>query len=200
MIQTDSGPVWRFRTLPKDIGVALFVLVALGLGLLLRLSVEGRTVTFQEPDSPFRMAYPAGWGNVSPPEGALLYAENPLTPSPFKAAITVERRELDPSQPAPLDLLVDRRVEEYGTRSNFAFFDRRELTVGGQPATEVEYAYVTQPILGPQRAALPVVVHAREVIVSAGGRVYYITLDSPAEFFETASGQFDTILNTVQLQ
>ena len=53
MIQSNQGePLYRARMLPKDLGVAIVVLVALTLGLGMRFQVEGRVKQFQDGTVP----------------------------------------------------------------------------------------------------------------------------------------------------
>jgi hypothetical protein len=204
MIRTTEGErLWRVRMLPKDLGVALVLLAALGLALLLRGQVEGRTTTFQAADAPFSISYPATWGSSLVAEQApdiLLTVEDPLTDSTFKTRLSVENTLLDPASPPDLATLVNRRIDTQDDRTGYHFIGQGETTVAGAPARQLEYAYVAQPIDTPGRPALPVVVHTREYVVQAGDAVYYITLAAPESEFAEASARFDRILQTVSVQ
>ena len=196
---TDEPKVLPLRTLPKDLGVALAVLVALGLGLLLFVSADGRTRVYQSDDAPFRMTYPATWIYAESLQDVLLKVEDSQADSAFKTALTVESRELDPQSPPTLQTLLDRRVEQRGALTGYHFLANDETTIGGLKAMQLQYAYVVQPIDEPRRASLPVVVRAREYIVVTQDRTYYITLAAPENEFERASARFDRILQTVQV-
>lgn len=201
MIQTtDSGAIYGVRNLRKDIGVALVVLFALALGVLLRTQAEGRVQQFQDPNSPFHIAYPASWSAAGSLQDALLKVANPQTDSAFKTNLTVESRDNDPSSPPDLQTLLDRRVEQHNALTGYHFIANHDATVGGVNSAMFEYAYVVQPIDQPRRPSLPVVVQAREYIVAAKDRTYYITITAPQSDFETASGQLDRMLQTVQVQ
>ncbi|HET9224366.1 MAG TPA: hypothetical protein VFO07_17770 [Roseiflexaceae bacterium] len=195
---TDEPKVRPLRTLPMDLGVALAVLVALGLGLLLFLDTAGRTKVYQSADTPFQMAYPATWMDATSLQDVLLKVEDPQADSAFKTALTVESRELDPQSPPTLQTLLDRRVEQRSALTGYHFLANAEATVGGLKAMQLQYVYVVQPIDEPRRASLPVVVQAREYIVVAPDRTYYITLAAPENEFARASAQFDRMLQTVQ--
>ena len=186
--------------LPKDVGVGIVVLVALLLGWLLYHQVNDRMTIFQEQNSPFQLTYPATWSSASSLQDVLFKVEDPLTDSIFKTALTVERRDLDPATPPTLQTLIDRRVSDHGALTGYHFLADHDATVGGVKAEQLEYAYVVQPLDTPRRASLPVVVHAREYIVIAKDRSYYITLAAPENEFVDASAQLDTILKTVQVQ
>ena len=196
---TDQPNVLRLRTLPKDVGVALAVLVALGLGLLLYLRVDGGTRLYQSADTPFRITYPASWIDAESLQDVLLKVVDPRAASAFKTALTVESRELDPQSLPTLQTLLDRRVEQRSRLTGYHFLANQEVTVGGAKAIRFEYAYVVQPIDEPRRASLPVVVLAREYIVVAQDRTYYITLAAPENEYERAGARFDQIIQTVQV-
>jgi hypothetical protein len=201
MIQTtDTGELYRVRMRRKDIGVALVVLLALASGWLLRFQTEGRVKLFQDANSPFRIAYPTSWGVSDSLQDVMLKVADPQTDSTFKTSLTVESREIDPANPPNLQTLLDRRVEQRAALTGYHFLSNAETTVGGVNSAVFEYAYVIQPIDQPRRASLPVVVQAREYIVAAKDRTYYITLAAPQNEFETASARFERIIQTVQVQ
>lgn len=188
------------RMLPNDVGVVVVVLVALLLGWLVYRQVNDRTTVFQEPNTPFQLAYPATWSSANSLQDVLFKVEDPMADSTFKTVLTVERRDLDPAAPPTMQTLVDRRVNDHGALTGYHFLANRDATVGGVKAEQLEYAYVVQPLDTPRRASLPVVVHAREYIVIAKDRSYYITLAAPENEFADASAQLDAILKTVQVQ
>ncbi|HEX9372349.1 MAG TPA: hypothetical protein VF897_15145 [Roseiflexaceae bacterium] len=200
MIKTPENEVYGIRMLRKDVGVAVVVLLALGLGWLLRAQVVNRVTVFQDQDSPFRMAYPATWSSADSLQDVLLKIQDPQTASAFKTTLTVERRELDPQSPPTLQSLVDRRVAARGTLTGYHFLSSGDATVGGAKSAQIEYAYVVQPIDAPRRASLPVVVRAREYVVVAKDRTYYIALAAPQDEFAGASARMERLLRTVQVQ
>ncbi|MFL5806339.1 MAG: hypothetical protein ACJ8CR_31990 [Roseiflexaceae bacterium] len=196
----DDQALWRVRMLPKDLGVALVVLAALGLALILRVQVEGSVRQFQAPDAPLRLVYPATWRSASSLQDVLLKVENPLSKSTFKTTLTVEARELDPAATPPLQELVDRRIEQRSSLLGYHFLASNPARVDETDAVQIEYAYVVQPIDEPRRASLPVVVHAREYVVSAGERSYYVTLAAPADEFAGARAALDQIIGSARLR
>jgi hypothetical protein len=194
---------YQLRTRPKDLSVLLVLAVALTLGYLLYRSVETRTTTFQADPAvaDFRLAYPSRWiGSASLLDINLLKVEDPLAPSAFKTTLTVEQRPLDLADPPTLQTLLDRRVEQRQTLAAYHFLTNRDTTVSGERAVELEYAYVAQPIDQARRAALPVVVHAREVIFVTQDQSYYVTLAAPEQAFAQASRDFDRVLASIQAQ
>jgi hypothetical protein len=198
--QRAETPLYpTLRTLPKDLGVALIVLLALAFGWLLFTQTDGQTRTFQEQDAPFRISYPASWDNAALEGDELLRVEDRLTDSIFKTTLTVERRDLDPASPPPVQILLDRRVADHSTLVGYHLLGSEQARAGDKDAQQLEYAYVAQPLDGPRRASLPVVVRVREYMVALPDRVYYITLAAPEQEFDAASSRLDEIIQTVQI-
>lgn len=201
MIRTPTDErLFRMRLVPKDLGVALVALAALGLAWLIMQQATGRTREFASEDTPLRLSYPAGWSSVDSLQDVLLKVEDPYAPSAFKTSLSVEERLLDPGAPPTLQALMDRRVSERGQLMGYHFIAEAEATVDGQRAIRSDYAYVVQPIDEPRRPALPVVVLAREYIVIAGERSYYLTLAAPEADWERASERFEQIVASARLQ
>lgn len=196
----ERGVFYPVRMLPKDLGVALVVLVALALGGILRYQVDGGTRTFQDPDSPFRITYPATWAGAGSLQDTLLRVEDPRTDSTFKTALTVEGQGLDPASPPTLQTIVDRRIAGHEALTAYRLLENTEATVGGARGARIDYAYVVQPIDVPGRASLPVVVRAREYVVVTRERTYYITLAAPEREYADALARFEGIIEKVQVQ
>jgi hypothetical protein len=197
---TDQANDFRARLRRQDVGVVAVVLVALALGWLLRLQVDNRTRAFQDADSPFRLSYPADWIEAESLQDVLLKVEDPRTVSALKTSLTVESRELDPASPPTLQTLVDRRVTQRRALTAYRYLSDAETAVDGARGAVLEYAYVVQPIDAPRRASLPVVARAREYIVVAKDRTYYITLAAPEAEYDGVRPRFDQIIQTVRLQ
>jgi hypothetical protein len=200
MIQTEHGTIYGQRFLRKDIGVAIVVLIALALGLLLRVQTANRVTIFLDKDTAFSITYPATWGSVESLQDVLLKVEDPQTNSAFKTTLAVETRDLDPQSPPTLQQLVDRRIAQRGALTGYHFLSSNPATVGGAKAMRQEYAYIVQPIDQPRRATLPVVVHAIEYVVVGKENAFYITLAAPEGDFADARAQLEQIVQTVKVQ
>jgi len=200
MIQTEHGTIYGQRFLRKDIGVAIVVLIALALGLLLRVQTANRVTIFLDKDTAFSITYPATWGSVESLQDVLLKVEDPQTNSAFKTTLAVETRDLDPQSPPTLQQLVDRRIAQRGALTGYHFLSSNPATVGGAKAMRQEYAYIVQPIDQPRRATLPVVVHAIEYVVVGKENAFYITLAAPEGDSADARAQLEQIVQTVKVQ
>jgi hypothetical protein len=199
MLQTPTNEtVWRVRLWNKDLGVAVALLIALALGWLMMYRAENRTRSFSDPDGGFTIVFPEGWLGGDSLLDLLLKVENPAAASPFKTALSVERRDLDPANPPTLQTLLDRRVAERELLTGYHLLSDEETTVGGEPALVTRYAYVVQPIDEQRRASLPVVVLAREYIVVSGERSYYITMAASETDELRARARFEQIIQSVE--
>ncbi len=199
---TNANQDDKFLGVPhlgKDLGVAIVVIAALLLGWLLRTTTLNRTSAFQDSATGLSLQFPAAWGTVDSLQEVLLKVENPATDSSYKTNLVVEARDLDPQNPPTLQEFVDRRVTQKGNLTGYHFISEKEDTVAGEKARQIVYAYVVQPNDQPRRVSLPVVVIAREYIVVAKDRVYYLTVAAPEQEFTAASAQLDNILQTVNL-
>jgi hypothetical protein len=191
--------VRTFRTLPKDVGVIIVLLIALALGWGLRATTANRSTSFTDDVTKFSLSYPATWGKVESLKGLLIKLEDPRAASVFKTSLTVDTRALDPQNPPTLQALVDRRVAQNGNLTGYHLIALSDATVASAKAQRLEYAYAVQPIDQPRRASLPVVVHAIEYIIIAKENAFYVTLAAAESDFENASMQFDQILKTVKV-
>lgn len=201
MVTTANSPSpYRFVVWKKDLGVAIVVTVALLLGLLLREVVVNRTKVYQDSQSPFRMEYPAGWVTAESLQEVLLKVEDPTANSAYKTTLTVEARDLDPSNPPTLQTLVDRRVQDRSALPGYHFISNDPATVGGAQGQQLRYAFINEPIDTPRRVSLPVVVVARDYIVTTKDRTYYITLTAPENEFDKASTRLDSLIQTVKVE
>ncbi|HMQ34639.1 MAG TPA: hypothetical protein PKD53_28140 [Chloroflexaceae bacterium] len=200
MTEATDDRIYDLRLRPKDLGVALIAaLCLLGGWLLMQRTVE-RTIAFQSELTPLRLAYPAGWVEVPGAENILLNVADPATPSAFKSFISVENRPIDPASPPTLQTLLDRRVEQRQQLTGYHFLSDGEAEVAGVRALVSDYAYVAQPIDEARRAALPVVVQAREYILLTADQSYYVTMAAPEGQFAEASRQFDRVIASMQVQ
>ncbi|NTW00152.1 MAG: DUF1795 domain-containing protein [Oscillochloris sp.] len=195
----SSTPVYRPQLLPKDLGVALVAIFALGLGWLIMIQTEGRTRDYTEPAGGIRLAYPATWISVDSLQDLLLKVEDPQAASAFKTTLSIERRDLDLASPPTLQTLLDRRVEERAQLTGYHLLADGEAMLSGQRAILLEYAYVVQPIDTPRRTSLPVVVHAREYLVIASDRSYYITFAAPEESYTQVTATLERIIRSMKL-
>jgi hypothetical protein len=196
MTQAASGENFMgVRYLRKDIGVAIVVAVSLLAGWLIGRYVESRTTTFASADVPFSVAYPVSWVTAeSLLDAPLMKVQDPLTESAFKTSLTIDSRELDAAAPPTLQDLLDRRVEQRQALTGYHFLANSET------AMQYDYTYVVQPADQPRRASLPVVVVAREYIVTTKDNVYYISFATPEREVERSLGRLEEIVKTVKLQ
>ncbi len=197
---TNDAPIYALRLRAKDLGVVILAVCCLLGGWALMQTTTTRTRRFQTDVAPLTFAYPAGWIATDMPENVLLRVADPGTVSAFKTTLTIESRLLDPTSLPTLQTLLDQRVAERQALPSYHFLADAETTVQGVRALRSEFAYVTQPIDAPRRAALPVVVHACEYIIVATDQTYYVTLVAPEGEYAAAIAQFERVIASMKVQ
>lgn len=200
MARNDVANFHRLRLTPIDLGVALLMIVALAFGLLLRGQVADRLATFQSPDAPLQLSYPADWREAGTLQDVLLNVEDSFVESPFKTTFTVQSQDLDPAAPPSLEELTNRRIDDRSALVGYHFLSSGPTEVAGNAATLIEYAYVAQPIDEPRRPSLPVVVTARDYVVVKGASSYYFSIAAPESDGEQALATMEQVMRSVQIQ
>jgi hypothetical protein len=149
-----------------DIAVIITVIFALFLGLGIRNNAVNASRTVELGEGLPSIKIPSDW-ITGQPEGMLLQARNPRSPSIFNAEVSVTTLALPPGQDAVAarTILGLQRTQE---------FDRyRELyadavLVNGEQGILVTYAYVADPSREQGSNAAPVVVQAQDLIFPSG--------------------------------
>jgi len=195
------------------------VILALIVGWVLKVSIQGQTATFTSETLSVR--YPVDW-LLGEDEEALFTVRDPDSPSTFKTTFSarveplgeVEEEEyvfkvegVDASvKPlgqvtglnAAANRLVMRRnkeLEEYNVLS------ARATTLMGQEALAIEYAYVDSPRAGWATApSLPVVVQAVDTVTVKGDQVYVFTYAADTNIFAQEKDTLAAILESVRLK
>lgn len=189
----------RLHLTPIDVGVALLVLVALGLGLVVRGQIADRTARFQIENEPLQFNYPADWREVGSLQDVLLNVEDSFVDSTVKTTLTVAAQDLDPAAAPSLEELVSRRIDDRSTLTGYHFLSSGPADVAGNKAELIEYAYVAQPIDEPRRPSLPVVVTAREYVVVKNNRSYYFTIAAPEMASERSQTTLEHVIGSVRI-
>jgi hypothetical protein len=149
-----------------DWAVVITLLLALFLGLGIRNNAMNASRSVELGDGLPTLKVPSNW-ITDTPEGALLKASNPSSPSIFNAELTVTTRPLAAGQ----DAVAARTA--VGLQHTQDLLHYRELeavpvTVDGQSGILVTYAYVADPTREQGAIAPPVVVQAQDLIFPSG--------------------------------
>lgn len=195
------------------------VILALIVGWVLKVSIQGQTATFASEALSVR--YPVDW-LLGKDEEALFTVTDPDSLSTFKTTFSarveplgqVEEQEyvfkvegVDASvKPlgqvtglsAAANRLVMRRNKEL---KEYNVLSAREATLRGQEALAIEYAYVDSPRAGWATApSLAVVVQAVDTVTVRGDQVYIFTYAADANVFAQEKGILAAILESVSLK
>jgi hypothetical protein len=184
--------------------VFLVVAIALLAGWFLKMSIEGRSETFTGGN--LSISYPASWvrEGSAPDQGLALKASNLHSTSLYRPNVAIQLTQAAPALPGTEDQLTPTVTTwTFGNSqklANYRVLGTEKVEVTGQPASRVDYTYVSEPIASPYRRALPVVVEAVDYIILYGDSAYVVTLAADAQQFEAEQGRFETILSSLRFR
>lgn len=181
--------------------VFVVVAVALIVGWFLKMSVENSTTTFSGEG--ISINYPTTWLR-EPGAGAagLLFKVSDLrSGSLYSTNLTLQTTEPVQAPAGDKDKLTP-SVTSWGfgrsqALNNYRVLSTKSITLAGQPAAQIDYTYVSNPITSPYRQALPVVVEATDYLTLFQDRVYIITTAADSTRFEQDKDRFETILRSM---
>lgn len=180
--------------------VWLVVILLLIAGLFLKISIEGRTRTFN--GSGVSISYPNGWVQLTG-EGQLLYVADPFSSAQFPTGVTVRQlpvEEVGRNLATIGDVAAAWAMRQGRDKQVYRVLSIEPATINGQNAVKVEYAYVPQVAPGGQTNAVPVVARAQDYLVQQGESLTVFTLAAAANVFETNMDLWQSVLDTVQIQ
>ena len=195
------------------------VILALIVGWVLKVSIQGQTATFTSESLSVR--YPVDW-LLGKDEDALFTVTDPDSLSTFKTAFSARVEPLGEGEEqeyvfkvegvdasvkplgevtglnAAANRLVMRKNKEL---KEYNVLSARETTLMGREALAIEYAYVDSPRAGWATApSLPVVVQAVDTVTIQGDQVYIFTYAADANIFAQEKGTLAAILESVRLK
>jgi hypothetical protein len=179
--------------------VVALLIVALILGWAVKGWVEGQTIPFTSEDGMLSLRYPANWLEQVDKD-ALLSVSDIRGEGVFKPVFSVATREMNPDFPlTPDDLVVTMSLRRAEELTAYRILSTGSRTVDGMEASEVSYAYVSDPAGGLQQS-VPVVVEAVDCLVIHEGKVYVLTFAAGSESFGQEEGTFNSILASVDFK
>ena len=195
------------------------VILALIVGWVLKVSIQGQTATFASEILSVR--YPVDW-LLGKDEEALFTVTDPDSLSTFKTAFSARVEPLGETEEQEYVFKVegvDASVMPLGQvtglnsaanriimRKNkdlkeYNVLSTTPTTLSGQNAIAIEYAYVDSPRAGWATApSLPVVVQAVDTVTVKGDQVYIFTYAADANIFAQEKGTLAAILESVSLK
>lgn len=188
--------------------VLLMVALALGLGWGLKLFVENRTATYSDPNVTFN--YPATWIADKDDD------DNPMVRDPESGPVIFNNRLVVVHTAAPKSSLPGgsplgdaatswalKRANALTTFRNLATLDRdpvtdQPLTVAGQPAIRIDYAYVAEPGTALGQPGIPIVVRGSDYVSLNGDQLTVLSGQADAEQWQAFEPQLHKIIAGVK--
>ena len=175
--------------------------VALLLGWVVKMAAEGRTVAYragQAGDLPLR--YPFGWVRVDVQPPVQLQVED-CWATPFRTALTLERRPLPSNMAQPLSAVQQTLALERGrTWAAYRVLQmENDVSVKGRKGMRVTFAYVeTNP--NPFLETMPVVVQGEDYPLPVGNQVYIVTLTAAEANYARGQRSLRALLRSLEIQ
>lgn len=180
--------------------VWLVVILLLVAGFFLKISIEGRTRTFN--GSGVSISYPDGWVQLTG-EGQLLYVADPFSSAQFPTGVTIRQlpvEEVGRNLVTIGDVAAAWAMRQGQDKQVYRVLNIEPAIINGQNAVRVEYAFVPQTAPGGQTNTVPVVARAQDYLVQRGESLTVFTLAAAASVFEANADLWQSILDTVQIQ
>jgi len=175
--------------------VIALVIVALAAGWGVKAYAEGLSVRYS--GAGVSVLYPAGWV-ASATEDMLRFRDARSGALPpvlevhsYPAGAGGEAAALLGIQADALALNRARELPEYRT------LEANAITLQGQPALQVSYAFVKDPP-NPAYAGLPTVMVGEDLLMLREGRVYVFTLQAPQEQFSRLRSRLQAMINSAR--
>ena len=174
----------------------LMAVIMFILGLTLRNNALNATQTFEDLEAGVRAQLPLGWLLDAESDEYVVRAQNPDA-LPFKTTLQVSVLPIGPDATpnTVLDLLNMQRAPRFST---YRELSRSDVTLRGDPAKRMEYAY-TQDERDPFLATVPLVVQGVDVVVLRRGQAVIITYREERNAFGDNLYRFENLLQTVEI-
>jgi hypothetical protein len=179
-----------------DIAVIVTVLFALFLGFGIRNNARTASRTIDLGEGRPALQVPSNW-ITGAPEGMLLVARNPRSPSIFNAELSVTTRPLTVGEDAVAarTAIALKRSQEL---QYYRELEAQRVTVNGRQGIMVTYAYVADPTREQGAIAPPVVVQAQDIIFPSGNtEALIVTVATDAATWEEEQGSINIILDSL---
>lgn len=184
-----------------DVLVAIVVAVALIGGYAYWQSLAGQTVQVTDSFSGFSIKIPNHWTvEQDPSSDTFINAYDSRADSSYKTSISGQSFAIDTENPATLNDIVDRLIQQRGDElMAFHLLDDQPTTIAGAEARAISYAYVTRPIDDPFSDAPPVVVITTDYVIYTANEYWVVTLVADEKIADHEQRDFNNILSSITL-
>jgi hypothetical protein len=181
-----------------DLAVLITVLFALFVGIGIRNNAVTASRTVELGEGLPSIKVPDNW-ITGHPEGLLLLATNPQSPSIFNAELSVSTLPLPPGQDAVAARTVVglQRTQEL---DRYRELEAETVTVDGAPGILVTYAYVDDPTRDQGAIAPPVVVQAQDLIFLSGETAIIVTIATDAATWDEEQPSIQLIQDSLDME
>lgn len=173
-----------------------FAVLGIALGLSMKNNALSATQQFEDLEAGVRAQVPASWLVSTASDEYVFRAQDPNA-LPFKTILQVSVLTVgaDATPNTVLDLLHMQRAPRFST---YREIERAEVTLRGDPAMRMVYAY-TEDERNPFLASVPIVVEGVDVVVLRRGQAVIISYREERAKFADNLYRFEDLLSTVEI-
>lgn len=173
-----------------------FAVLGIALGLSMKNNALSATQRFEDLEAGVRAQVPANW-LVSTASAEYVFRAQDPNALPFKTILQVSVLTVgaDATPNTVLDLLHMQRAPRFST---YREIERAEVTLRGDPAMRMVYAY-TEDERNPFLASVPIVVEGVDVVVLRRGQAVIISYREERAKFADNLYRFEDLLSTVEI-
>lgn len=183
------------RTRANSILVLIVLLVMFAVGMFYRNNALTATVEFQDELNGISAQLPANWLIDTDEPGIILQVED-VGGSAFNTLIQISIQTVGPDA-TPRNVVDQLTVQGPVQYPGYGLLETREVRLGEDDATQIEYYYVaSEP--NPFLETIPVVVQGVDLVVIRGNQAIIFTFQDDRNTFPEKRRYFDQFLASVE--
>lgn len=163
----------------NDWSLALTALLAVLIGLVLRVVITTQTNTYAIPGAA-NIVYPANWVSNTAVGDDLFSVSNPRSGSTFATRMAFLSTPLAADQSLS-DAVIQWTLDLSAEREHFRNIASEATRVGNADGVKVTYAYVAD--VSGSRSQLPVVIQATDTLVLVNNQIYILRYEADATVY-----------------
>jgi len=175
----------------NDWALALTAVIALLIGLVLRITITTQTNTYAIPGGA-AVVYPSNWVADTTASENLFNTSNPRSGSTFATHIALLSAPLGANSTLS-DVAIQWTLDLSNEREHFRSISSQATRAAGTDGVKITYAYVAD-VGSSSLSQLPVVVQATDTLLLVNGQVYVLRYEADATVYNDDLGTYERAL------
>ncbi|MBK9093429.1 MAG: hypothetical protein IPM84_11780 [Anaerolineae bacterium] len=175
----------------NDWALAITALIALLVGLVLRVVITTQTSTYTIPGAA-NIVYPTNWVADTTTGENLFSVSNPRSGSTFPSHMALVSAPLAADNTLS-DAAIQWTLDLSSSREHFRNLSSQTMSAAGTDGVKISYAYVAD-VGGSSRSQLPVVVQAIDTLMLVNGQLYVLRYEADATVYNDDLATYERAL------